>query len=66
MLGVFLLSVAGCAGPSKVRLRVLLMEARDSNRECHRVIKQYEVGGRCRAHPEQGFGALEMNLGGMR
>lgn len=61
---------SGCAtpGPSKDRLKVLLSEARNANRECHRVLKEYQAAltksDPKAAHPSQAFGVLERDEGG--
>lgn len=64
-VGVAAVAVAlmGCAGPSKARLKVLLHECRDSNRERLRMLREYE-NMNCSSHPEQTAGSLEMGLGG--
>jgi len=62
---IFICLFCGCSGPSKTQLKVLLHQARTSNRECHRMLKAYE-GLRCSSHPEQGFGSDELNVGGIR
>lgn len=56
-------SVAGCAGPSKPRLRTLLSQCREHNREHLRLLKAYERMD-CKTHPVQTFDATQMDLGG--
>ena len=53
----------GCAGPSKARLRVLLGEFREQNRERERIIHEYEAA-KCDGHPEQRAGVLNFGEAG--
>lgn len=63
-IGLVCLALFGCAhGPNKKKLRTLLSECREVNREHLRLLKEYEKMD-CKAHPEQGLGSAEMGLGG--
>ena len=59
----FGLILVGCAGPSKSRLKVLLSECREQNRERARIIKAYEQS-HCIVHPEQESGKLGFDEAG--
>ena len=53
----------GCVGPSKARVKVLLMECREQNRERARIIKAYEQS-HCIVHPAQEAGRLGFDEAG--
>lgn len=59
------LGLIGCAqaGVSRDRCKVLLSQARQANRECHRLIVAYDQAD-CVNHPAQDFSALNFGEGG--
>ncbi len=60
-----LMIMSGCAspGPSKERLRDLLSQCREANRQRVRIIKEYEAAD-CRVNPEQDFGTINFGEAG--
>lgn len=60
-----LMTLSGCGttGPSKARLRELLAQCRDANRQRVKVIKEYEAAD-CRVNPAQDFGTINFGEAG--
>lgn len=71
LAGVALGSLTGCAaapkaeeaGISKARLRELLSQCREANRERVRIIKEYEAAD-CKTNPAQDFGTINFGEAG--
>lgn len=59
---VAVIVLCACAGPSKYRLRVLLSECRQANRERARLLKEAE--DYCPKMPEQEHGVAGFGEGG--
>ena len=57
--------LTACSGPSKAQYVKLLHECREANREHLRMIKEYDAAN-CDSRPEQGFGTVEMGIGGVK
>lgn len=63
---IIVVTLTGCAGPTRARYKELLAECREQNREHLRMFHEYAksvelCGGK---HPEQSHGVAEMGLGG--